>query len=178
MINKMDYTQAAALIKVQEKKMLNSQKFDRMIEADTALEILRILSETDYNKSMVGINSETQYEQILEQELNKTYDYTRSIIRDNQLIVDAIALKYDFQFLKFKLKSEIQKKSIKEIKYTSVELDKYYENAKKIQDIQLALVYLDKVYFELFKQIVDELDIELLNRIYTHEFNKYNLLTF
>lgn len=29
-----------------------------MIEVDIALEILRILKQTDYNKSMVGINSE------------------------------------------------------------------------------------------------------------------------
>lgn len=166
MIDKMQYVQAAALIKVQEKKMLNIQKLNRMIEAETALEILKILSETDYNKSMVGITSETEYEDILKNELNKSYSYARSIIGDNQIVVDAIALKYDFQNLKMKLKSEILKKEYKVIKYTNIELDKYYEKAKNMNDFQQSLIYLDKVYFECLNNIVKELDVECLNRYY------------
>lgn len=179
MINKMDYVQAAALVKVQEKKMLNKAKINRMIDSNTALEILKILNETDYSKSMVGITTEEEYELILSNELDRVYKFANELVKENKEVLEIIQLKNEFQKMKTQLKCNIKDNSNEEIdeKYLT-----YYKQAlaeyEKTDDVQAAVITLDRLYFQRLGEMCKELNLEILNRYYELSLRSYNLLTF
>lgn len=179
MINNMEYIQSAALVKVQEKKLLNKSKINRMIESNTALDILKILNETDYSKSMVGITKEEEYEEILRSELKRTYDFARELVKDRIDILEVLDLKNTFQELKQNLKYEVKDAKILEIdsKYMP-----YYKKAlaeyEKTNDIQRAVILLDKLYFEKLNSLCKNINIEIFNKYFKLNFDMYNLITF
>lgn len=182
MIDKMQYIQQAALVKVREKKLLNHSRLIRMIEANTALDILKILSETDYSNSMVSVSKEQDYEQILSSELKKVYNFARELSKNNREIVDILALKYAFQDLKLKLKADILSKDVKFIDISDINLEKEYIKAKEIyektNDIQEAVIDLDKSYFKRLKELKDMIGEKITDSYYDLVLSSYNLLTF
>ena len=179
MINNMDYIQAAALVKIEEKKMLNKAKINRMIESNTALDILKILSETDYSKSMVGVTKEEDYENILSNELKRVYSYADELVKSNKEVLEVFKLKYDFQNLKQQLKYEVKNGNVEEIdeKYR-----KDYQQAlseyEKSNDIQIAVIILDKLYFKRLKTLCKKINLDILNKYCDIVLKSYNLLTF
>lgn len=179
MINNMEYIQQAALIKIEEKKMLNKARLNRMIEANSLAEILKILSETEYSKSMANISKDEEYEKILINELTSVYLLAKKLIKTNKEVVEVFELKYVFQKLKQQLKNEVTS-SIQE------NIDKKYEKDylkalalyEKSKDVQLAVIYLDRLYFERLEKLCSKLDLEILNKYYNLVIKSYNLLTF
>lgn len=184
MIDKMEYVQAAALVKVSEKKLLSMSKLMRMIDANTALDILKILSETDYSKSMAGVVREEDFEEILSNETKRAYLFAKELVKDHDEILKILALKYEFQNLKIRLKGEITNKTISEkiINLAYIDLEKEYKQAlneyEKTNDVQKAVVSLDKLYFEKLKKMCIATGLEILNKYYNLSINSYNLLTF
>lgn len=184
MIDKMEYVQAAALVKVSEKKLLSMSKLMRMIDANTALDILKILSETDYSKSMAGVVREEDFEEILSNETKRAYLFAKELVKDHSEILQILALKYEFQNLKIRLKGEITNKTISEkiINLAYIDLEKEYKQAlneyEKTNDVQKAFVSLDKLYFEKLKKMCSATGLEILNKYYNLSINSYNLLTF
>lgn len=184
MIDKMEYVQAATLVKVAEKKLLNSSKLMRMIDANTALDILKILSETDYSKSMVGVVREEDYEEILSNEIKKVYSFAKTLAKKHTEIVDILALKYEFQNLKLKIKAEMQNKNVDEsfVKLADINLEKEYKRAKEVLDktgdITKAVIELDKLYYQKLKVECENTGLEIFSKYYNLLINSYNLLTF
>lgn len=184
MIDKMEYVQAAALVKVAEKKMLNSPKLMRMIDANTALDILKILSETDYSKSMAGVVREEDYEEILSNEIKKVYSFARQLAKKHTEIVDILALKYEFQNLKLRLKAKLKNKNVDKytVKLSNINLESEYKSAKEVfdktDDITQAVISLDKMYYEKLKKECESTKLEIFSKYYNLLINSYNLLTF
>ncbi|WP_068268515.1 V-type ATPase subunit [Caviibacter abscessus] len=184
MIDKMEYVQAAALVKVAEKKLLNSAKLMRMIDANTALDILKILSETDYSKSMAGVVKEEDYEEILSNEIKKVYSFARTLAKKHQEIVDILALKYEFQNLKLRLKASMKNKNVDQyfVKLSNIDLEneykKAYEMLEKTNDISQAVIYIDKMYYEKLKIECEKTGLEIFSKYYNLLIDSYNLLTF
>lgn len=179
MINRMDYVQTAARVKVEEKKLLNMAKLNRMIESDTPADILKILSETDYNKSMVGVKNDTEFDKIFQNESKKVYELAKDLSKNCVECIEILELKNIFQNLKLNLKI-----NIKEDK--NIEIDEKYLNEynlalkeyEKTKDVQMAMILFDKLYFKKLKTLCNKLNLEILNDYYDIVLKSYNLLTF
>ena len=69
-MDRMDYGQSVVTIRVLEKRLLTRNRLERMIEAETPEEVLKLLGETEYSQDMADIQGSQDYETILKRESN------------------------------------------------------------------------------------------------------------
>ena len=105
-MNRMDYGQSVVTIRVLEKRLLTRNRLERMIEAQTPGEVLKLLGETEYSQDMADVHGSQDYETILKRETERVFSIVRSMVK-NTAIVDILSLKYDYHNLKVLLKSKI-----------------------------------------------------------------------
>lgn len=178
-----DYVQSVALIKMQEKKLFTTAKLNRMIDVQTASELFKLLSESDYSQSMLGVVKEEDYEKILIAETIKTYQFAKNLAKNNQDIVNLLSLKYDYQNLKLKIKNII-KPNKEEPEYieldTNIKLDNVYNLAmkeyEKTKDIQLVNILIDKMYFNHINMISNELAYDVFIKYTKLLIDEYNIV--
>lgn len=92
--------------RVLETKLLDSTKVDRMVEANSADDVIKILGETEYANSISEMKHSLDYETVISMEIENTYKYMREILPEPEL-VDIFLLKYDIHNLKVLLKSSL-----------------------------------------------------------------------
>ena len=126
----MKFTQAVSRIWVLETKLLDKPKIERMIEAPSASEVLRILNETEYSNVSSNIKRPEDYEEILSSELKRIYDlvYEISPVKD---VVKIMSLKYDYHNIKVLLKGKALGKDLSSILINLGNLD-LHEIKRKI----------------------------------------------
>ena len=56
-MNRMDYGRSVVTVRVLEKKLLTKNKLDRMIDAETPEEVLKLLGDTEYSQNMSDIQN-------------------------------------------------------------------------------------------------------------------------
>ena len=98
-MDRMDYGQSVVTIRVLEKRLLTRNRLERMIEAETPEEVLKLLGETEYYKDMADIHGSQDYETILKRETERVFSIVRKMVK-NTAIVDILSLKYDYHNLK------------------------------------------------------------------------------
>lgn len=118
----MKFTQAVSRIWVLEKRLLDKNKIDRMIEAVSADEVLKILNETEYTNVLVNIKRPEDYEEMLSSELNRVYNlvYELSPVKD---IVKVFSLKYDYHNIKVLLKEKVLQEDLSHMLINLGDLD-------------------------------------------------------
>jgi len=97
------YAYAVGRIKVLENKLLSRDKIDRMLEAPSAEEAIKVLAENEYGQGQDMANPH-DYEKLLSAELEKTYQLINTIT-PNKAITDLFLLRYDIHNLKVLLKA-------------------------------------------------------------------------
>ncbi|GIM29552.1 ATP synthase subunit C [Clostridium polyendosporum] len=104
-MNEMQFAQVIPRLRVLETRLLDKAKFDRMIDASSAQEVLRVLQETEYANVMHNVKRAEDYEMILSGELKRVYQliYNISPVKE---VVDVMAIKYDYHNLKVLLKEK------------------------------------------------------------------------
>ena len=102
-MDRMDYGRSVVMVRVFEKRLLTKNKLDRMIEAETPEEVLKLLGETEYSQNMSDIQNTQDYEKILKRETERIFSLIRELSKDTE-IVDILSLKYDYHNLKVLLK--------------------------------------------------------------------------
>ena len=110
-MDKMKFTQAVSRIWVLETKLLDKPKVERMIEAPSANEVLRILNETEYSNVSSNIKRAEDYEEILSAELKRVYDLVYEISPVKE-VVKIMSLKYDYHNVKVLLKGKVLGKDL------------------------------------------------------------------
>lgn len=105
-MDRMEYTQAVATMRVYEKRLLDSVRIERMVDAASAEEVMKILQESEYSRSMGASKHPAEFEAVLTNELERVYREIYGMARDKELIA-LLALKYDYQNLKMLLKSSV-----------------------------------------------------------------------
>ncbi len=100
------YLYAVTRTRVLETRLLDRAKIDRMIDAKSAEDVIKVLSETDYAGSISEMNDVYDYESLLLREIVKTYAYIREVSPEPEL-TNIFLLKYDIHNLKVLLKSLI-----------------------------------------------------------------------
>lgn len=99
------YAYAVSRIRAIEKKMLDNSKLDRMIDARTPEEALKVLLEADYGFSFSDTESVFEYEKLLKEESQKVYELLREISPEPE-VFDLFLLKSDYHNVKVLLKGE------------------------------------------------------------------------
>ncbi len=102
-MDRMNFTQGVTRTKVLEKRLLSRVRIDRMVDAKDAEEVLKILGETEYGNAVSNIDRVEDYEEIFSAELKRVYELMREISKEG-IVVDLMALKYDYHNLKVMIK--------------------------------------------------------------------------
>ncbi len=113
-MDRMDFIQGVTRTRVLENKLLSRAKIDRIIEAKDIEEVFKSLNETDYANSVASIKKSEDYEIILSNELTRVYKMMREVSKD-PIVVDLLALKYDYHNLKVMFKEHLLKKNLSDI---------------------------------------------------------------
>ncbi|NLC69541.1 MAG: V-type ATP synthase subunit C [Clostridiaceae bacterium] len=100
------YAYGVGRIRVIEKRLIDKAKFDRMIEAKTTKEALKMLNEAGYGEPAPedGINPHA-YEKLIREEQKKLYNLIRELT-DGAETVNIFLLRNDYRNVKVLLKSE------------------------------------------------------------------------
>lgn len=184
-MDRMEFVQGVVRTRVMEKRLLNKLTVERMIEAADVDEVFKILNETEYSVSMEGISKYEDYEKILTRELERVYTLMRDVTVED-IVVDLLALKYDYHNLKviFKeneLKEDLSSlyvnigtvdfESLKEFfrigdfKDLPIEFQKALEDVKEVfeetEDPQRIDLVLDRHYFNHLYNMAASTKIEL-----------------
>lgn len=104
-MNVMQFTQALSRIWVLETRLLDKAKVERMLEANSADEVLKILSDTEYANLMGSLKRANDYEVVLSAELKRVYNLVYELCPVNE-IVDLMSIKYRYHNLKVLLKGK------------------------------------------------------------------------
>ncbi|MBU7042116.1 MAG: V-type ATPase subunit [Theionarchaea archaeon] len=100
------YAYAFGRVRALETELMDSTQIKRMIDARTAQDALKTLSETSYGSYLPDSPDIPDIEKALIEELKKTYEIVRNISPQRE-ITDLFELQYDIHNLKILLKSEI-----------------------------------------------------------------------
>ena len=101
----MQFTQALPRIWVLETRLLDKAKVERMIEADCADDVLKVLGETEYSNVMGTVKRASDYEEILSSELQRVYNLVYELCPVKE-IVDLMTVKYKYHNIKALLKGK------------------------------------------------------------------------
>ena len=184
-MDRMDFIQGVTRTRVLENRLLSRTRIDRMIDAKDIDEIFKILNETEYSSSLAGATRGEEYEKILSNELKRVYKLMREISEES-VVVDLLALKYDYHNLKVLIKEKMLNKDLSHLyvpigsfdlqtlKNSIVEgnlndLPEEFGNA--IEDVlkdyeinrdpQRIDIILDKIYFEHLYEMAKDTKVDL-----------------
>ena len=155
-MDKMNFTQAVARLRVLETRLLNKVKIERMIDSTSADDVLKILQETEYASLMGNIKRAEDYNILLKEELNRVYSLMYEVSPDS-VIVDIMSLKYDYHNIKVMLKGRAMDKDLSHmlIPVDTVDIGKlkFYMKAMEYKELnpkmREAILEAQKVYDEL-----------------------------
>ena len=197
----MQFTQALSRIWVFETRLLDRTKIERMIEAPSAEEALKILNETEYSNILSKAKRVNEYENILSYELKRVYElmYELCPVKD---VVDLMSVKYRYHNLKVLLKGKFLSKDLsnllidlgiedlKELKsiidldnfddlkgYTKkavIEVVKDFEENKDPQKIDIIV---DRYMFDEMKDIKKKLDYKFTDKLVLATIDLTNIRT-
>ena len=184
-MDRMDYGQSVVTIRILEKRLLTRNRLERMIEAQTPEEVLKLLGETEYSQDMADIHGSQDYEIILKRETERVFSIVRNMIK-NTGIVDVLSLKYDYHNLKVLLKSKITGKDFSsllmqagtieaskfKVKFETQSNDLPQEIMEAIDEVQKDFeenhnpqridIIVDKHYFRNLSRLAKEIDIKVI----------------
>ena len=118
----MQFTQALSRIWVLETRLLDKTKVERMLEANSADEVLKILGETEYANIMGNIKRAADYEEILSTELKRVYKLVYELCPVKE-IVDLMSTKYKYHNIKVLLKGKFLEKDREDLNELKRKID-------------------------------------------------------
>lgn len=99
-----EYAYAVGRIRVLETKLLDRASIGRLLEAESAQEVLRTLSEGEYESALSNIHDPADFEMALNTERERIYSFIDELSLDAEL-TQIFRIRWDFHNLKVLLKS-------------------------------------------------------------------------
>jgi V/A-type H+-transporting ATPase subunit C len=184
-----DYAYASARIRAKETKLLRSGHFDRMLDASSPEEALKVLVESEYGFGGECPADIFAFEKLLDDELKKTYILLLEIAPQPE-IIKAFQRKYDFFNVKVLLKAELSGQDVPPIladtgtfakeaiwrlirerdysEFTQVMREAVVETRDayaRLQDPQVIDLLLDKASYHQFASDIGRMDSYFLREI-------------
>jgi len=201
-MDRMDFAKSVSRLRAIETKLLDKTKIERMKDASTTEEVLRILGETEYAAVVSAIKKPEDYEMVLSKELKNLYQLMYELTPENK-IIDLFSLKYDYHNIKVLLKGKYSGKNfdsmlidvgtipadklsdyIKNSEYRDMEpvlreavenVDSDYQETKDSQRIDIIL---DKYLYKDMLKRAQELSNEFLIKFTKINIDLINIKTF
>lgn len=200
-MDRMDFTHAVARLRVMEKRLLDKNKVERLLDSNGAEEVLRILQETSYGEGINNIESAYEYEKVLKEELINLYDslYKISPVKD---VIDIMSMRYDYHNIKVLLKAKALGKDLSNIlipigtipvdtlknsiltgelkplgKYIADAIKDIEAKFEESKDPQVIDVLLDKYMFNNMLARAKELNIDYITRYVQESIDITNIKT-
>lgn len=108
-MDRMDFAKSVSRLRAIETKLLDKTKIERMKDASSTEEVLRILGETDYAAAAGKIKNPEDYEMFLSEELKNLYQFMYELTPEKK-IIDLFSLRYDYHNIKVLLKEKFSGK--------------------------------------------------------------------
>lgn len=102
-----DYAFAVGRTWVIETRLLDSGKFDRMLDAKDAEEVFRILGETEYAQAFATIKNPADFEAALDFERHRVFRLIRNLLEDGEDVGELYFLRFDVHNLKVLFKARM-----------------------------------------------------------------------
>lgn len=99
------YAYAVGRVRALETRLIDKSKLNRMIEAPSPDEVLKILAETDYATAVAGLNSYHDFETVLTDELGRTFTELQKMSPRPEIIA-MLMLRFDVHNLKVLFKAK------------------------------------------------------------------------
>ncbi len=99
------YAYAVGRIRALETRLIDRSKLNRMIEAPSPEEVLKILAETDYATAVAGLESHHDFETVLSDELGRIFTELKKM-GPRPEIIDLLMLRFDIHNLKVFFKAK------------------------------------------------------------------------
>lgn len=122
------YAYAVGRLRALETKLLDAMAIARLLEAETAQEVIKTLSEGEYENSLSGISDAADFETALNIERERIYALIDELSLDPQL-TNIFRARWDFHNLKALLKSSYLKAGSDESTQSAVDMDEILVNS-------------------------------------------------
>ncbi len=197
------YAYAVGRVRAMETRLLDRSKIERMVEASSAEEALKVLGETEYAEYLAGLKNIYDYDTMLDQELHRVYLELHRFSPEPEL-VGLFACKFDYHNLKVLLKAQkmgekrdellvrdvgniplaVLIRAVNEEDYTNLP-SKMRQAAEQISEAfrleanpQLVDLLLDRAMFlEIFEKL-EKLDSSYLKEYFTYLVDLINIKTY
>ena len=200
-MDRMDFTHAVARIRVMDKRLLNKNIIEKLLDSDSAEEVLKVLQDTTYGSTSNEIESVYEYEKLLRAELVELYKnlYKISPIKE---VIDVMTIKYDYHNIKVLIKGkalgkdfstmiipigtlplELLKTCILTSDYKPLDkhiggiIQKVEEAFEESKDPQSIDTLLDKYMFEDMLAIAEKLNTDFITRYVKESIDITNIKT-
>ncbi len=192
-----NFIQSSVIIRYAEKKLLTKQQLQRLAEAKSLEDAIKLLNETSYSSELSKLDRAENYEKVLSEVLNKTYKEVMGISPEKSL-VEIITCKYDYHNLKVLVKENILKekfnsmycmldenevetfrelavKNEEDLSKDFKECLEFFETTKDPQDID---IFIDKKYFEKVLSLSESFGLDMISEYFRAMIDFINLRTF
>ncbi len=193
-----DYVQASTFVRVREKSFLTREQWERLIEASSLEDALRVLQETVYGVLLQKLDDPRDFEQALSERLREEYEEMMRFTKQPELL-SLLRLRYDTHNEKVLLKEHLLDRPLDDlimplgtedvtagrVALRSTErasaLPKHLQEAMEAyegsQDPQALAHPLDHHYLASLLRIAEDLDNALLKDYASLSVDFYNILT-
>jgi len=159
------YAYSVARIRVMETKMLDKSKIDRMVEAKSPEEVLKMLVEANYGLSSGETVSPYEYEKLLTEENTKVYKLLKEIAPEPE-VFQIFLIKNDYHNVKVLLKAEFLEKAFDELLIDSgtvpVSKLKMVLKERKLEELHITLRQAIEECIDTFNRTRDPQIIDLI----------------
>ena len=100
------YAYTVARLRAMENRLLDESVLQRLFDSEDLDSAMKVLGETPYSSWLVELKSNTDFDKVIEAELNYVYQELEKFVPDIRLVQIA-RLPYDFHNVKVLLKSQI-----------------------------------------------------------------------
>ncbi|MEI7884080.1 MAG: V-type ATP synthase subunit C [Clostridia bacterium] len=153
-----------ARVRVLETKLLTANKIDRMLDAATPQDVLKVLAESEYGVFLADIKNTNDYEIALSKELARIYELVLSLAPEPEVFA-SFRLKYDVHNMKVLLKERyFQVKSANILSSMgNISMEKIQEIFKS-EDLLAAIPESYRPYFLRIEQaMANKLDPQIID---------------
>ncbi len=198
-MNRLDYAHGVIVARVNEKRLLKKENLDKMMKANTDDEIFKVLLDSDYSKSSVGVESIRDYELLFKNETTRMFRLGQEML-DEQKILQLMSLKYDYHNLKSIIKGKASGINLENLfiysilsdpnkiklqfesgKFTDIR-NEFKEALKEAEqkyaetnDPQIIDIVIDRAFYKHLKSIANSLKVDLFDDYVSSIIDFYNL---
>jgi len=197
------YAYAVGRVRAMETRLLDRSKIDRMVEAKSAEEALKVLGESEYAEYLAELGSVHEFEKMLDYELRRVYLELRKISPEPELI-SLFTRKFDYHNLKVIFKAhklgekrdELLVQEVGNIPLTELAravsdedfrnlppqmrqaAEKLSEHFRMEADPQLVDLLLDRAMYAEITEMIVELDSSFLKDYFIYLVDLLNIKTY